>query len=104
MEFAPRAEVTRLSGGIACSADGTCSTHRDNVLREVVQAAADWCLPHARGNVSKEAGGRLFNARLFHAGGTFPFPSPTARQCLVCSTRVGNVCMCSMPSFVRGGW
>ena len=52
MEFAPRAEVTRLSGGIACSADGTCSTHRDNVFREVVQAAADWCLSHARGNVS----------------------------------------------------
>ena len=69
MEFAPRAEVTRLSGGIACSADGTCSTHRDNVFREVVQAAADWCLSHARGNVSKEAGGRLFNARLFHARG-----------------------------------
>ena len=67
MEFAPRAEVTRLSGGIACSADGACSTHRDNVFREGVQAAADWCLPHARGNVSKEAGGRLFNARLFHA-------------------------------------
>ena len=76
----------------------------NSVVREGVQAAADWCLPHARGKASKEAGGRLFNARLFHAGGTFPFPSPTARQCLVCSTRVGNVCMCSMPSFVRGGW
>lgn len=40
-----------------------------SVVREGVQAAADWCLPHARGNVSKEAGGRLFNARLFHARG-----------------------------------
>ena len=74
MEFAPCAEVTRLSGGIACSADGACSTHRDNVFREGVQAAADWCLPHARGNVSKGGWGQAFQcASVPRAWGTSAF-------------------------------